>query len=96
MRIEEDAPFMDAQAVFSAQQDVTVFANVFTDALMAPIAVANEIRADRHERVAALEDAHIRDQPTRARLWKFCMTVRIIETDHALADALCIVGNREQ
>ena len=96
MRIQKDAAFANAQTVFGAQQDVAIFADIFADAFMAPVAVAHEIRADRHERVAAVEDAHIRDQPARARLWKFSVAVRIIEANDALAYAFGIVGNREQ
>ena len=49
MRVDEHPALLDAEAIAGPPQDVAIGADIFPDALVAPVAVADEIGGDRDE-----------------------------------------------
>src|SRR3954447_26606792 len=96
VRVDEDAALLDAERIPGASEDVAIRADIFPDAFIAPIAVANEVGGDRDEIAITRNDAHVRDQPPRARLGKLGMAVGIEHPDDALADPLAVIGYEEK
>src|SRR3977135_2781953 len=66
MRVDKHAALLDAEGISGALEDVAIRADVFPDAFVAPVAIADEVGRDRHQIVLARDDAHIRDQAPRA------------------------------
>src|SRR3954469_18568652 len=93
VRVDEDAALLDAERIPGAFEDVAIRADIFPDTFIAPVAVADEVGGDGDEIAIARNDAHVRDQPPRARLGKLGVAIGIEHPDDALADALAIIGD---
>src|SRR5947209_2134791 len=91
MRIDEHAAFLDAECFPGTAQHEAVGADVFADALVAAIAVANEIGGDGDEIAVDGDDADVGDHAPGARSRIFRMAIGIVDPDDALADALAVV-----
>src|SRR6185295_9769633 len=76
--------------------DVTIGADIFADALVAAIAVADEVRRDGYEIATSRDDSDIGNQPARARVRVFGVALRAHQPLDALADAHNVVGEDEQ
>ena len=96
MRVDEHTALLDAEAVAGPLEYVAVAADIFADALVAPVAVADEIGGNGDEIAVDADDAHIRDHAPRARFRIFGVAIGIIDADDALADALAVVGNEKE
>src|SRR6266700_2366211 len=96
MRVDEHAALLDTEAVAYPPQYVAVGADIFADALVAAEAVADEIGGDRNQVALDRDDAHVRDHPAGTRFRKLRVAIGVVDADHALADALAIVGHQEQ
>src|SRR5947209_4565944 len=91
--VDEHTALLDAEAVADPAQDVAVAADIFADALVAAEAVADEIGAHRNKIALDRSDADVRDHPPCARFREFGVAVGVVDADHALADALAVVGH---
>src|SRR5262249_55194 len=87
MCVDQHAALLDAKCIARAPQHIAIFADIFAHALVAAEAIADEVRRDRDQVAFGAKDTHVRDHPPRARLRKLGMAVRIVDADHALADA---------
>src|SRR5262245_45665106 len=96
VRVDEHAALLDAEGIAGAPEHMPIGADIFSDAFVAPVAVADEIRGDGDEIAVAGDDAHVRDHAARAGARKLGVAIGVEHADDPLADALAIVGDQEQ
>src|SRR5262245_50357337 len=94
--VDEHAALLDAEGIAGAPEHMPIGTDIFPDALVAPVAIADEIRGDGDEIAVAGDDAHVRDHAAGAGPWKLAMAIGIEHADDPLADALAVVGDEEQ
>src|SRR5262249_34260585 len=96
MRIDQHAALLDPERVARTPQHIAILADIFAHALVAAKAIADEVRRHRDQLALNAKNPHIGDHPPGARLRKLGMAVRIIDTDHALANALAVIRHQKQ
>src|SRR5262249_43205552 len=94
--VNNHATLLDLEGVAAASEHVAVSADIFADALVASIAVTDEIRGHINQIAVDIQDAHIGDQPPGSRLGKFRMAVGIEHANHPLPNALAVVRHQEK
>src|SRR5262245_27037893 len=61
MGVDEHATLLDAERLAGALEDVAVGADIFPDALVAPVAIADEVGNDGDQVAVHAEDPHVGD-----------------------------------
>ena len=90
---QQHAALLDAETLSGLAQRVLIRAHINEFALVAAIAIANEIGRRMHDVACNAGDADVGDQAAGARARKFRVAIGIHHADDALANALAIVRN---
>ena len=59
MRVDKHAALLDAEGIPGALEDIAIRADIFPDAFVAPVAIADEVGGDGDEIALAGDNAYV-------------------------------------
>src|SRR5258708_32995882 len=96
MGIDDHAALLDTQLRALAPEHIAIGADIFAHALIAAVAVADEVCRHCHQIALRSDDADIGNETPRARVRIFGVTFGAHQPLHPLADAHDVIGKDEQ